>query len=262
MENIKISVALAVYNEEKNLSQCLDSVKDWVDEIVIVDGGSTDKTVEIAQNYRAKVIVTDNPPIFHINKQKAVEACTGDWILQLDADEVISQELKKEIINILSDKQEKGEVAGFFFPRRNYLLGKWLKKGGAYPDYVIRMFKKGKGHFPCKNVHEQIDINGKLDYFKNDLIHNPYPILAEYLRKANTYTSLTSERLNEESLKISLLTTTRYLILVPLKTFLNLYLRHKGFMDGFPGFVWAFFSALHQPIAYIKYWEKKKQLEI
>lgn len=247
----KLSVALAVYNEESNLTACLESVKDIADEIVVVDGGSTDKTVEIAKRFGAKVIQADNPPIFHINKQKAIDACTGDWILQLDADEVISKELKKEVVDV---SRSKTDISGYWIPRKNYLLGKWLKKGGAHPDYVIRFFRKGKGSFPCKSVHEQIEIDGEVGYLKNNLIHNAYPTFSEYIRKANTYTTLTAKMMKKAGI-------IEYLFIKPTMTFFRLFFRHKGFMDRFPGFVWAFFSALHYPIAYIKYRELKTKEE-
>lgn len=258
----KISVAIATYNEEENIAKCLKSVVEWVSEIVVVDGSSTDKTVEIAEKYKAKVIISDNPPIFHINKQKAIDRCTSDWILQLDADEVVSKNLKNEIIEVINQQSTINNqqlINGYYLPRKNFLLGKWMRKGGLYPDSVIRLFKKGRGRFPCESVHEQIEIDGKVDYLKNELIHNAHPTFSEYLRKANTYTSLAAQRLSEEKLEINLITTLLYSIVVPIKTFFSLYFRHLGFLDGFPGFVWAFFSALHHPIAYIKCWEKKSK---
>lgn len=251
----RLSVALAVYNEEENISKCLKSVEGIADEIVVVDGGSIDRTVEIAKSFGAKVIQTDNPPIFHINKQKALDACLGEWILQLDADEIATPELRTEVKRTI--KQPNNKTVGFYIPRRNYLLGKWLRKGGAYPDYVIRLFKNGKGRFPCKSVHEQIEIGGEVGYLESPLTHNPYPTFSEYLRKMNIYTSLTARDMLDKKIPINVLNTLNYLAIKPKTTFLSLYLRHKGFLDGFPGFVWAFFSGIHYPIAYIKYWEKK-----
>lgn len=251
---MKISVALSTYNEAKNLAKCLDSVKDWVDEIIVVDGGSSDNTVEIAKKYGARVIKADNPIIFHINKQKAVEACTKDWILQLDADEVVSKDLKKEIQETLKNNLA---FEGFYISRENSILGRKMKKGGMRPDYVIRLFKNGKGKFPCQTVHEQIAIEGEVGYLKNPLIHNAYPDFSEYLKKANTYTSLTAFKMKEEKLMLSFGLFLQYFFLKPFHTFFTLYLRHQGILDGFPGFVWALFSALHFPMAYIKFWEKR-----
>jgi glycosyltransferase involved in cell wall biosynthesis len=255
MKKISLSVALATYNEENNLARCLDAVKDIADEIVIVDGSSTDKTVNIANKYKAKVVVTDNPPIFHINKQKAIDLCKGSWILQLDADEVITKDLKKEIMEIVKNKSE---ISAYWIKRRNYFLGKWLKKGGQYPDPVIRFFKKGKAFLPCKSVHEQIQVDGEVGWLKNDMLHFSVPNFSRYLTNSNRYTSLTASELKEKKVTINLSNSIKYIVYMPLKTFVLLYFRHKGFMDGFPGFIFALFSGLHHTISYVKLWEKKK----
>lgn len=250
---MKLAVVLATYNEEKNLKKCLDSVKILADEIIVVDGESTDKTREIARKAGAKVLVAKNEALFHKNKQKAVEAASADWILQLDADEIVPAALAAEITAVIN---EEVTLNGYYLPRQAFLLGQALKKGGFYPDPVIRLFRRGQGHFPCQSVHEQIEIKGDVGYLKNALIHNAYPDFSEYLRKANTYTSLTAAEMKRQKLAISAQTFITYLVIKPFLIFGSLYFRHLGFFDGFPGFVWAFFSGLHQPIAFIKYWEK------
>ena len=127
-----LSVVLAVFNEEKNLAACLESFKDIADEIVVVDGTSTDKTVEIAKKFGARVKVTTNKPNFHINKQMAIDMAKSDWILQMDADEHVSEEMKKEIRDILENDSK--EYNGYWMPRKNWFLGRFLLKGGQYPD--------------------------------------------------------------------------------------------------------------------------------
>ena len=135
MKNIKLSLALAVYNEEKNIGRCLEAVKGWVDEIVVVDGSSEDKTREIAKSYGAKVIKTTNKPVFHLNKQMAIDKCQGDWILQLDADEIVVKELKGEILQAIEPQASNlKHFVAYQIPRKNFLLGRWLSKGGQYPD--------------------------------------------------------------------------------------------------------------------------------
>lgn len=121
----KISVAIATYNEERNIAKCLDSVKDWVDEIVVADGSSTDKTREIAKKFGAKVIKTTNKPIFHINKNIAINACHGDWILQLDADEIVPPEMRDEILSIAKQKIKAGQPTGY-----------WLKRKKGNKNYI------------------------------------------------------------------------------------------------------------------------------
>jgi glycosyltransferase involved in cell wall biosynthesis len=252
MEKNKIilSVALAVLNEEKNLASCLESIVDIADEIIIVDGGSTDKTIAEAQKYHAKIIRTSNPPIFHINKQKALDACKGLWILQLDADEVVSDALKNEIIDVV--KKESG-LKGYAVARKNYFLDTWLKKGGQYPDYVIRLVRKGYAKFPCKSVHEQIQVDGEVGHLQNPLLHYSYRTLSEYWKKADAYTSLTAGEMYDSKMKPSFPKAFLYFFVKPLKTFLLLYFRHKGCLDGVNGFRFALFSSLHHAIAYKKF---------
>ncbi|KKS23056.1 MAG: Lipopolysaccharide biosynthesis glycosyltransferase [Microgenomates group bacterium GW2011_GWC1_41_8] len=254
-KNITLSVALATFNEEKNITRCLNSVKKLGDEIVIVDGGSTDKTVYLARNFTDKIFVTDNPPIFHINKQKAIEKCNGQWILQLDADEEVTSELADEITRTV---HAHNDINGYFIARKNFFSNQWMKKGGMYPDYVIRLFRNGKGHFPCKSVHEQIVIDGNVGYLKEPMNHYPYATFQEYLKKADTYTSLTAQELEKNKTSISVISYLKYVVIKPLHTFINLFFRHRGFMDGRRGFIWALFSGLHHAQAYVKYIKNKR----
>lgn len=253
-----LSVALAVYNEEANLAACLDSVKELSSEIVIVDGNSTDRTVEIAKQYDAKVISETNKKNFHINKQIAIDACTSPWILQLDADERVSTMLSKEIRGVLS-QDPNGQPSAFYLKRRNYFLGRWMNKGGMYPDPVIRLFQKGKARLPQKNVHELMEVDGATVYLSEDLLHIADPTFSRYLVRSNRYTTLQAEDwLKQGSPGTSNLDIIRYMIFKPLARFLSIYLRHKGYQDGFPGFVFALYSGLHIASSYVKYFEFTK----
>lgn len=245
----KLSVVLAVYNEEENLDRCLASVKGLADEIVIVDGGSVDSTVEIAKKHNARIIRTDNPPVFHINKNKAIDAAKGEWILQLDADEVVSEELTHEIRRIIGSKSD---INGYWLPRRNFFLGKYLTKGGQYPDYTLRLYRNGKGRLPGKDVHEQALVVGETGMLKNDLLHLRDKNFSTYLEGFNRYTDLLAEQMHAAGICYSLSNIFIYLFWKPAVWFIKAYLRHKGFMDGFPGFVFALFSSLRFPAAYIK----------
>jgi len=263
MNNIKLSLAIATFNEEKNIRSCLRSVGGLADEIVIVDGSSQDKTCSIAKDLGARVIETTNKSNFHINKQMAIDACRGEWILQLDADEQLSPGLKREIKKIINKDPNQD---GFKFPRKNYFLGRWLSKGGQYPDYVTRLFKKGKGELPCASVHEKIKIpSGKIDIIQAPLNHYPYPSFAEYFHKFNRYTELTAQIfLKRKDFRPTIFNYFK-LELLAIGDFLNRYIRHKGFIDGFPGFLFAWFSSIHSIVAFIKYWEKrhlKKELPL
>lgn len=249
----KLSVVLATYNEEKNLKACLDSVKNLADEIIIIDGNSTDKTRIIAKQLGAKVFKTTNKPIFHINKQMAVDKAKYSWILQLDADEHVSQKLKTEIKKTISNPKAKN---GYYLPRKNWFLTRFLTKGGQYPDYVIRLFKKDKGHFPCKSVHEQIAINGSIGHLKNDLLHHSDPDFTRYMTRFNRYTDLDANLLHDKHQKPNLLMAINYLLIKPTIWFISTYFRHKGFVDGLPGFIFSLMSSLRFPVIYFKLWEK------
>ena len=284
----KLTVALATYNEEKNLKACLSSIKNIADEIVIVDGTSTDNTVEVAKEFGAKVQIRQNEKIFHINKQKALEMATNEWILQLDADEIVSEKLAEEIKKILSFTEKEleeyqetlpnkklflrhqklleardgiigtreGDYTAFFVPRLNFFLGRNLRFGGVYPDGVIRLVKKNKAHFPSKDVHEQMVVEGRVGWLRNDLIHMADPTFSRYLHRNSRYIDLIVKELTEKKINKSVFNGLKYLIVLPNRWFILTFIRHKGFLDGWQGFVFSFFSALRFPRAYVRYLKK------
>lgn len=246
----KISVVLAVFNEEENLARCLQSIKDLAWEIVIVDGGSTDKTLDVARHFDAKIIQTTNPPVFHINKNKAIDAASGDWILQLDADEIVSEELAEEIKKAASSESN---VNGYWIPRKNFFLGRFLTKGGQYPDYTLRLYRKGQGRLPAKDVHEQAVVEGRTAYLKNDLLHIRDKNFTQYIERWNRYTDLLAFQLNERKSKKGFFSFLNYILIKPNFWFFKVYFRHRGYVDGFPGFVFALFSSLRFPVSYAKF---------
>lgn len=244
----KLSVVIPTFNEEENIVRCLKSVEDIADEIIVVDAGSKDDTRKLAKEFGVRLINVKNEPIFHKNKQKGLNAASGEWILQLDADEEVSKNLRKEIEETIIDSS----YDGYYLPRKNYFLGKFMKKGGLYPDGVIRLFRKGKAHFPCKSVHEQIEVKGKIGWFKNALLHYSYVSIQDYLIKANRYTTLTAKELAKKRVKVGALNTFYYGFVLPFKTFMSIYFRHQGFLDGLHGFIWACLSSTHYFFAYGK----------
>lgn len=283
---MKLSVAIATFNEEENIKTCLESVKEIADEIIVVDGSSKDKTVEIAKSYGAKVLVKDNPIMFHINKQKAIDVSTGDWILQLDADEFVSSSLSEEIkkMTTMTDSEieeyqktipellkrhqaivekrdgpigiKEAPYVAFFVPRSNYFLGRFLKYGGVYPDGVIRMFKKDKAYLPCKDVHEQYFVGGKVGWLRNDLLHFDSPTFKKYIKRNNRYTSFIAGQYKQQKLPKNPITGFDYVVIKPIYWFILTFIRHKGFFDLWQGFIFSFFSSLRFPISYIKYLTK------
>jgi len=244
------SIVLATYNEEANLEDCLKSVKELADEIVIVDGGSTDKTLDIAGKFNAKIIRTNNPPIFHINKNKAIDAASKEWILQLDADEIVTEGLADEIRQTIL---KHPDINGYWIPRKNFFLGKFLTKGGQYPDYTLRLYRRGKGRLPAKDVHEQAFVGGKVGYLRCDLLHVRDKSFSMYLKRFNRYTDFLALQLEEAGARVNFFSFLSFILLKPTFWFLKAYLRHRGYVDGFPGFIFALFSSLRFPIAYIKF---------
>jgi len=275
----KLSVVLATRNEENNIGQCLQTVKEIADEIVIVDEESDDRTREIAEKFGARVYKVPHESMFHKTKQKALDLATGDWILQLDADERITKDSASEIIKVMNSSDEDilarrprvaekwklftrhqklveqrdgkigkmtGEVVAFFFPRRNMFLGSPLIHAGVYPDAAIRLIKKEK-------VHEIMEIGGEVAWLFNDLEHHDSPTLFRYLERLNRYTDLHARELIEAKTPNNPLFLIHYSLFRPVFVFLNLFIRHKGFLDGMRGFLWSFFSASHFPISYFKY---------
>jgi len=255
MNKPKVSVAIATFNEEKNIVDCILSAKNITDEIIVVDGNSSDRTAEIALKTGAKVIKTSNKSMFNINKNMAIDNCSGKWVFLLDADEIISPGLAGEVIDLVNTNPEEN---GFFINRKNWFLGGFLKKGGAYPDSVIRLFRKGKGRLPEKDVHEQVKIDGKIGNLNNDLIHLADPAFERYLRRAIRYTDRTAINFETEKIPINMFTIVYYMLIKPFTTFLALFFRHKGYQDGFRGFIWALFSGAHFYYAFVKYMSQKK----
>lgn len=254
-----LSIALATFNEESNIEKFLRSHL-WADEIIIVDGKSKDNTQKIINNLqkkykKIKLIITTNKPIFHLNKQIAIEAVTSDWVLQLDADEIVSPTLKIEILQAIKST----DCRGFWLKRSNYFLGRFLKKGGQYPDKTLRLYRRGYGHLPCQSVHEQAVVNGKVGELKHDLLHFADADFSRYLLRNNRYTSLMAEDLNRQKLPLNFFTFINYFFIKPEITFFSIYFRHKGFLDGFPGLVFAYYSSISHRAAFVKYYGQKIQ---
>lgn len=252
---MKLSVTLATYYADAGLiDRCLTAVKTIADEIIIVYGqepSGKDKALsqveKLAKKYHARLtIVANNYENFHRMKKLANAQATGDWILQLDTDEIVSQKLAGEIKTVITRSPAEN---GYWIPRANYFLGRFLKKGGAYPDYTLRLYRRGFGDLPAKSVHEQATVTGNVGYLHNDLLHYNNPTFGVYIdRRFQHYTDIMARTIRGGLL--------RNLIWEPLfnrqQGFFSIYFWHLGFLDGFPGFVWALFSALHFPVAYFK----------
>lgn len=248
----KISVCLATYNEERNIGRCLNSVFGWAGEIIVVDGSSQDKTREIAKKMGARVILTTNKPMFHLNKQMGFNQAHNEWILYMDADEELSLQLKNEITEKFSQNQEK--INGYWIPRKNYIFGKWIQHTGWWPDYQLRLFKKGKAKLACRSVHEHPALEGKANYLNNPLIHHHYENINEYLERLILYTENDKNIWIRDGKKISWKETLEE----PLQEFIKRFVSMQGYLDGLHGLALSILQAFYQFIVCIKVWESHK----
>ena len=251
----KLSVAIITYNEESNIRRTLESVK-WVDEIVIVDSGSTDKTVQICREYTDKVFHQDWLG-FASQKNHAIDKTSGDWILSLDADEPIEAALSDEIRTIMSSKVS---YDGYRIPRKTFFLGKQIRHGGWYPDYNLRLFRKHKGRFGERAVHEAIKVRGTVGRTRFAIEHMAYPDLSSYMSSINKYSSLAVSVMAEKGIG-SIKAGPVNIMLRPVYTFLLKYFFRFGFLDGKHGLVLNLFHSYYVFAKYAKAWEYTKSKE-
>lgn len=239
----KISVTIITKDEEKNIRPCLESVK-WADEIIVVDAGSKDQTPQICAEYGAKIFVEEWQG-FGRQKNIALGKVKNEWVLNLDADERVTPELTAEIAEVL-----KGETRlnGFYIPRKNYFGQRWIRHGGWYPDYNLRLFRKGKGRFQERKVHEKVILEGKAGYLKNSLEHRTYYSVKEFLQRQDLYSDLAAQELLNEGRRYRF-----YDILFrPSWTFWQMYILRAGFLDGYYGFLLARLYAYYTLAKYSK----------
>lgn len=247
----RLSVIVITKNEEPNVRECLESAK-WADEIIVVDAGSTDKTVQIARKFTRNVFVRPWEG-FGRAKNFALNHCSGDWILWLDADERVAPGLATEIRNVISSGDQPFQ--GYSVPRKAFFLGKWIRHCGWYPGRVVRLFRKGAGSFTTHSVHERLTLRGKEGKLKTDLLHFTDPSLFHYFEKFNRYTSLAADDRTDHGWRPG----AGDLLLRPLWTFFRMYVFKLGFLDGVHGFILCSNSAFYVFTKYAKSWERTKE---
>jgi glycosyltransferase involved in cell wall biosynthesis len=278
---MSLSVAIITKNEEANIRRTLESVK-WADEIVVVDSGSTDRTCDIAREYGAKVFI-EQWKGFAKQKNSAIEKCTSDWILSLDADEEVEpalgdflrvqykgESLKSIRGSELSNAQQVIDDAAkvlrdwraadperfdsaYAFPRKNFFLGRWIRRGGFYPDQKIRLFKKGTASFQDRLVHEGLQVEGKVGHATYHLIHHAYPTLSGYIEHMNRYSDLGAQMVVEKKGKVGF--SFINIVLRPIATFIYNYFFRLGFLDGKEGLLLHLYHSVYVSWKYAKAWE-------
>lgn len=244
----RLSVIIITNNEEKNLRRCLESVR-FADEIIVNDSGSTDATVEIARSMGCQVFCTKFSG-FGAAKQAALEKASGDWVLSIDADEVIDDELRKSIESAISGNG----VGAYWINRKSQFLGSWIMHSGWYPDYVIRLFRRDKAHFSDDLVHEQVVSDCDSARLAGHMLHYTDPDISHHLRKLDRYTTLSAQILADRGKSFH----WWHLIVKPIAIWVKMFILKGGFLDGMAGFVLAGLSAYHVYVKYAKLWEIRK----
>lgn len=252
MTTIPVSVIVITKNEHHNLRACLETVK-WVDEILVVDAESEDDTVDIAREFTGNVHVRPWEG-YAAAKTFAVAQARHEWVLWLDADERVPEELASEIRTLLS-----GEPAhdAYRVARRAYFLGRWIRHCGWYPGYVTRLFRKSRGGFSDALVHESLEVDGSVGTLRHALLHYTDRDLEHYFSKFNRYTSLAAEDLRNRGRRANLLD----LLLRPPFAFLKMYIIRLGVLDGMEGFILSRLSASYVFAKYAKLWHARRRGE-
>jgi glycosyltransferase involved in cell wall biosynthesis len=280
---VQLSVVLITLNEEANLPPTLESARPLVaggtGEIIVVDSGSTDRTVEMARAQGAKVYVEPWKG-YAAQKNSAIEKTTGEWVLSLDADESLEPELAEEILEVLAVYQtfaharqsgdplqsgklqifsgkhgevEIGEnISGYRIPFKHYFLGRWVKHGGFYPDRKLRLFRRGQGRFKERAVHEAVEVGGATGRLNHAILHRGYPTLSAYIEHMNRYSTLGAEVAGSRGFSLV------NIVLRPWATFVYNYFFRLGFLDGREGLLLHLYHAAYVSWKYAKAWEKSR----
>ncbi len=244
----KLSVVVICFNEEAILEKCLSAVQ-WADEIVVLDSFSTDRTLEIARQYTKQVFQNEWQG-YGRQKALALTYASHPWILSLDADEIVSTALAKEIRLILGREKD---LAGYRIPRMTFYLGRFLRHCW-YPDFKVRLFQKARGRWSEDDVHESVLLDGPSGKLSHPLLHYSFQSLREHIATIQRYTSLGALSLARSGRSFSL----ARLLGSPLFMFLQQYVGKRGFLDGIPGLVASVLSAVHEFVKYAKLYELEK----
>ena len=248
----RISAVVSVFNEEESLEKCLNSLK-FADEIVVVDNGSSDKSLEIAKKFTNKIYTQqNNPGLIDIQKNFGFEKATGEWILSIDADEEVTKELSREIKKVLGKSVPKN-LNGYWIPRKNIIFGKWIENAGWYPDFQLRLFRKGSGKFTKKHVHEPISLKGESGKLKEHIVHYNYSSVSQFVLKTLSYAGNEAEDLLERNYKFSYFDAIKF----PTQEFLSRFFSRKGYKDGFHGLMASILMAFYHFLVFAFIWEKK-----
>lgn len=232
-----LSAVIITLNEADNIRACLESVK-FADEIVVLDSGSTDATVEICREYTDQVY--HQPWLgFAAQKNAALDRATGDWVLSLDADERVTPELASALQQVRADPP--ADVDGFHVYRKVFFGNKWLKHGGFYPEKVLRLVRRGRARFGLRSVHEALETDGPTRLIPKDIEHYTYRSVEDYLARMKRYAALSAEEYFQKGRTTGPMRMTGHAAF----TFFQMYILKAGFLDGYEGFLMAVLYAMY-----------------
>lgn len=247
----KISAVIITYNESRNIVRALRAVK-WCDEIVVVDSGSTDNTVDLCKQYGCKVIYNQFEG-YGLQKAFAVSLAINDWILSIDADEVVSEELRNEILSIF--RSDNIAYSGFYLPITLFFLGRQFRFGSEARNPHLRLFNRKHGNFIPSIVHEKIVVEGKTRLLKHEILHYSYSNIHNYFQKFNEYTTIGAKQLFSINKRTNILLIVLHLPF----TFFKYYILRGCILNGIPGFEWSLFSSFYPIVKYFKLLELHNQ---
>jgi len=248
-KRLSISAVVVCFNEEDRIDDCLQSLR-WCNEIVVVDSFSTDRTMEICQKYADKVVQRAWTG-YRDQKAFAHSQTTKDWVLLVDSDERVTPALRDEILSALA--QNNGNYAGYSVPRLVFYLGRWWWRGGWYPDYDVRLFRRDRATWGGSDPHEKILVDGDVRRLRNPLHHFSYRNMEDHIQRINRFTSISSTELKKDGVRWRLIDA----LFRPFGRFVRFYILKRGFMEGFGGFYVAVSAAVYVFLKYAKLWESE-----
>jgi glycosyltransferase involved in cell wall biosynthesis len=252
-----ISVVISAYNEGKKLERCLSAIT-WADEIIVVDNESTDNTKEIAKKYTKKVYSKPNNLMLNKNKNFGFTKATSSWILNLDADEVVTEELHNEIIKTIEIYESDMSIDGFWIARKNIIFGKWITHGFWSPDRQLRLFRRGKGKFPGRYIHEYIKVEGASLELAEPCIHYNYETISQYMTKLERCTTSEAAEYMADGYVFKWTDAIRF----PAQDFIKVYFSQQAYKDGLHGLVLSMLQAFYSFVTFTKLWEKQSFIEV
>ena len=250
MRKARISVGIITKNEEKNITRCIDSVKGWADEIIVVDGYSEDRTVSISEASGARIVKHNFENDFSKERNIVMENASGDWVLHLDADEKVTSQFKKKVDEIIDNSND---IDIYKFKRKNFFLGHFMEHGGWY-HYIPNLVRRDRVKFEGA-LHERPVTEGKIGVIEADIEHYPFQSISQFITRHNRYSSIDAEEMFKRDGVARLREVKRNATRRTFKLFWKMYVKKKGYKEGIYGLIFSILFASTNFLIWAKYWE-------